>query len=430
MGEREEAAAEAEAKAAEAGARAECPHPLCEVAVVADALQALSKAGITTVADCAELAAALRPLPRRRGRRRRHSATFIPTHAPHTRAAAVAGDDAYDNSRAGGGGHARLPAASAAPLRFPIAPLIPPAGRDTPFRGARPVGPPPLLGLVPYATPASGIASCGDYDVGERVGAVLPCVGPRMARGAAVPFVVVAAVLLAAGGASAAKNKGCVVVDPSIFDKVVMGGGRTTLVRFDQEYPSGEKDEEFKKFAESVAVGQEDTGEQAMLRRRFGVKKARLPAFRLFTDGAGVSCGDQAAMLEKAAAEYEKVGKGQNALARYSSQSQIQAAGAGAIDTEKGLLQKLKGANLTDRKKDTIDLPPHCAQRTLCVAARCAGGPPFAAPAASLTLSQGRAGAPCRTPPWAEYSSLEGRRGPHWRSIPSTLQLGVERARP
>eukprot|EP01065_Artemidia_motanka_P035728 TRINITY_DN43622_c0_g1_i1.p1 TRINITY_DN43622_c0_g1~~TRINITY_DN43622_c0_g1_i1.p1 ORF type:complete len:259 (+),score=117.61 TRINITY_DN43622_c0_g1_i1:52-777(+) len=110
-----------------------------------------------------------------------------------------------------------------------------------------------------------------------------------------------AAVLLLAVAAEAGAKRGVVTVDTFTFDKVV-DGTRNVLVKFDKEYPYGEKEDEFKEFGRMVAglkgkadllvgeVGIQDYGEDKYneaVRDRFGVAKNvdDLPEFRLFKKG-------------------------------------------------------------------------------------------------------------------------------------------------
>lgn len=216
--------------------------------------------------------------------------------------------------------------------------------------------------------------------------------------------------LLLAGAAAAGKKKGVVGIGASIFDKVV-DGSRTTLVCFNKEYPSGDEDKAFEQFAETVAHNpdiliielcmQDDNAEDRALRTRYGVKKEALPAFRLFPKGGASAppvafgaavkegelarwvkeeggvyiglpgclerfddiatryvSGDKTALLKEAEAAYEEVsGEQKNRSARYYMRvmRKIKEQGADAIGAEKGLLEKLKAANVTTRKKEALE---------------------------------------------------------------------------
>eukprot|EP01062_Namystynia_karyoxenos_P027985 TRINITY_DN212_c0_g1_i1.p1 TRINITY_DN212_c0_g1~~TRINITY_DN212_c0_g1_i1.p1 ORF type:complete len:253 (+),score=124.98 TRINITY_DN212_c0_g1_i1:83-841(+) len=112
-----------------------------------------------------------------------------------------------------------------------------------------------------------------------------------------------ALVLALAGSAQAGAKRGVVTVDSFTFDKLV-DGTRHVLVKFDKEYPYGEKEDEFREFAKLVAglkgkaellvgeVGIQDYGDDKYneaLRDRFGVTKNadEFPEFRLFRKGEG-----------------------------------------------------------------------------------------------------------------------------------------------
>eukprot|EP01062_Namystynia_karyoxenos_P027990 TRINITY_DN212_c2_g1_i1.p1 TRINITY_DN212_c2_g1~~TRINITY_DN212_c2_g1_i1.p1 ORF type:complete len:322 (+),score=114.46 TRINITY_DN212_c2_g1_i1:73-1038(+) len=102
-----------------------------------------------------------------------------------------------------------------------------------------------------------------------------------------------AALLPVLAGATATK-KGIVTIDAFTFDKVVESQD-SVVVKFDVEYPYGDKEDEWKKLAARTArmkkpvviaeVGVQDYGEDEYnerLRDRFGIKSADYPAVMLF----------------------------------------------------------------------------------------------------------------------------------------------------
>lgn len=89
--------------------------------------------------------------------------------------------------------------------------------------------------------------------------------------------------------------KGVVPLDSLTFDKVIRNH-KVVLVKFDKQYAYGEKEDEFKKFAEQAAtqsdllvaeVGVSEYGEKENddVRERFGVSKDDYPVFKLFKQG-------------------------------------------------------------------------------------------------------------------------------------------------
>lgn len=101
-------------------------------------------------------------------------------------------------------------------------------------------------------------------------------------------------VLALALGVSAAP-KGSLPLDTWTFDKIV-DGSQAVIVKFDKQYPYGEKEDEYKKFCEAVApssllvaeVGVQDYGDKLNddLRERFSVNKDNFPVFKIFKKGA------------------------------------------------------------------------------------------------------------------------------------------------
>ncbi|CAI9715790.1 reticulum resident 29-like [Octopus vulgaris] len=86
--------------------------------------------------------------------------------------------------------------------------------------------------------------------------------------------------------------KGSVPLNSGVFDKVI-SKHKAVLVKFDETYPYGEKQEQFKKVAQSSYVQPElliaevqiaDYGEQENmdLATRFNVKKEDFPVYKLF----------------------------------------------------------------------------------------------------------------------------------------------------
>ncbi|XP_032239133.2 endoplasmic reticulum resident protein 29 [Nematostella vectensis] len=92
-----------------------------------------------------------------------------------------------------------------------------------------------------------------------------------------------------------ATSKGVVSLDTLTFDKVI-GKHKAVLVKFDQQYAYGEKEDQFKEFAKKAAtqaklliaqVGVSEYGEKdnEELQKRYGIKKEDFPAFKLFLQG-------------------------------------------------------------------------------------------------------------------------------------------------
>eukprot|EP00051_Salpingoeca_urceolata_P005462 m.73401 g.73401 ORF g.73401 m.73401 type:complete len:251 (+) comp14346_c0_seq1:2708-3460(+) len=109
-----------------------------------------------------------------------------------------------------------------------------------------------------------------------------------------VAAVASAALLLLAPHSVSAAAKGSLPLDSLTFDKII-DGSRTVLVKFDKQYPYGDKEDQYKAFAEEVAgskllvaeVGIQDYGDQENddLRARFNINKDDYPVFRLFRKG-------------------------------------------------------------------------------------------------------------------------------------------------
>eukprot|EP00756_Hemistasia_phaeocysticola_P007138 Hpha_TRINITY_DN14136_c0_g1::TRINITY_DN14136_c0_g1_i1::g.11013::m.11013/K09586/ERP29; endoplasmic reticulum protein 29 len=106
-----------------------------------------------------------------------------------------------------------------------------------------------------------------------------------------------AALLLGWAVAGIAAKKGVVEVDAFTFDSVV-DGSKAVLLKIDKEYPYGEKEDQFKRFAEReevieadlllVEVGVQDYGDDKYneeVRDRFGVRSDDYPVFKLFPKG-------------------------------------------------------------------------------------------------------------------------------------------------
>lgn len=217
------------------------------------------------------------------------------------------------------------------------------------------------------------------------------------------------ACILLAGSAFGAAKKGVITIDTFSFDKIV-DGQRTVLVKFDKEYPYGDKEDAFKKFAESVShipelmvaeVGVQEYGDDKYnekVRDRFGVKNDDFPAFRLFKKGsteaiaykgevkeadlsrfvkteAGIyiglpgclenfdkiagkyAAGDHGALLTEAEGLMGKAEESQKESAKYyiSVMKKIKEKGADAIDAETKRLNNLKNGKVTDEKKKLFE---------------------------------------------------------------------------
>eukprot|EP00756_Hemistasia_phaeocysticola_P064328 Hpha_TRINITY_DN7712_c0_g1::TRINITY_DN7712_c0_g1_i1::g.85516::m.85516/K09586/ERP29; endoplasmic reticulum protein 29 len=218
------------------------------------------------------------------------------------------------------------------------------------------------------------------------------------------------AALLLAGVAAGLGKKGVVTLDVFSFDKIV-DGSRSVLVKFDKEYPYGDKEDAFKKFAEGVAhiddllvaeVGVQEYGDDKYnekLRDRFGIKNDDFPAYRLFKAGATepMVFGDevradtlsrfvkvkasvyiglpgcikefdtiaeqfvsadpakQAALLKDAEGELEKAKDKEAAKYYVSVMRKIKEKGSDAVEQEEGRLNKLKVSKVTEEKKKQFE---------------------------------------------------------------------------
>jgi len=89
--------------------------------------------------------------------------------------------------------------------------------------------------------------------------------------------------------------KGSVNLNSGVFDKVV-SKHKAVLVKFDETYPYGEKQDEFKKVAEAslsqpdlliaeVQIADYGDKDNADLGERFGVKKGDFPVYKMFVQG-------------------------------------------------------------------------------------------------------------------------------------------------
>eukprot|EP01062_Namystynia_karyoxenos_P027989 TRINITY_DN212_c1_g1_i2.p2 TRINITY_DN212_c1_g1~~TRINITY_DN212_c1_g1_i2.p2 ORF type:complete len:239 (+),score=118.63 TRINITY_DN212_c1_g1_i2:76-792(+) len=211
--------------------------------------------------------------------------------------------------------------------------------------------------------------------------------------------------------AAGTPKKGVITIDTFSFDKIV-DGSRNVLVKFDKEYPYGDKEDAFKKFAESVVhidglliaeVGVQEYGDDKYnekLRDRFGVKNEDFPAFRLFKAGeaeptvfkddvkadslarfvrahAGVYIGLPGCIeaLDRLAEKYMSPGANKDAVlaeaeaalasaseqdkdgAKYyvSVMKKIKANGDGVVEGETARLKKLKDSKVTEEKRKQFE---------------------------------------------------------------------------
>ncbi|XP_025092157.1 endoplasmic reticulum resident protein 29-like [Pomacea canaliculata] len=89
--------------------------------------------------------------------------------------------------------------------------------------------------------------------------------------------------------------KGAVSLNSGVFDKII-SRHRVVLVKFDETYPYGEKQDEFKKVAQAslsqtdllvaeVQIADYGDKDNSDLAERFGVKKENYPVYKLFLNG-------------------------------------------------------------------------------------------------------------------------------------------------
>eukprot|EP00730_Choanoeca_flexa_P017027 TRINITY_DN8146_c0_g1_i2.p1 TRINITY_DN8146_c0_g1~~TRINITY_DN8146_c0_g1_i2.p1 ORF type:complete len:249 (+),score=109.73 TRINITY_DN8146_c0_g1_i2:210-956(+) len=89
---------------------------------------------------------------------------------------------------------------------------------------------------------------------------------------------------------------GAIALDTYTFDKIVGKTKNDILVKFDKQYPYGDKEDAFKAFAKDIAsstllvaeVGVQDYGDKLNqdLADRFGVNKDDFPVYKLFPQGS------------------------------------------------------------------------------------------------------------------------------------------------
>eukprot|EP00045_Choanoeca_perplexa_P003459 m.31291 g.31291 ORF g.31291 m.31291 type:complete len:244 (+) comp12054_c0_seq1:112-843(+) len=102
--------------------------------------------------------------------------------------------------------------------------------------------------------------------------------------------------LAAALTSSQANAPGAIALDTYTFDKIVGKHNAPLLVKFDKQYPYGDKEDAFKAFAKDIAsttllvaeVGVQDFGDKLNedLAARFNVGKDDYPTFKLFPQGS------------------------------------------------------------------------------------------------------------------------------------------------
>ncbi|KAK6982109.1 endoplasmic reticulum resident protein 29 [Biomphalaria glabrata] len=181
---------------------------------------------------------------------------------------------------------------------------------------------------------------------------------------------------------------GSVALNSGVFDKIIQKH-KAVLVKFDETYPYGKKQDVFKEVAKSstqqpelliaeVQVADYGDKDNSDLAEKYGVKKENFPAYRLFLNGklddpikytASVENADdiknfviretdkQAAIVEQAEKAAEKLtdtAEKTSADTYIKTMKKILEKGTDFVKTEVSRIEKLRSGKVSDKKKEQL----------------------------------------------------------------------------